>query len=334
MKKSLILLLLIVSIFLTGCTNKDKDNILNVLNWSSYIPSEIVNEFEDETGIRVNYNTYSSNEELLAKLSSSKSGTYDLIFPSDYMIDLMMQKDMLEKIDVSKISNIDNINEMFMHQPYDYFNDYSLPFLAATTVIAYNTDNIKEDITSYRDLMSSLYKNDIVLIDDQRIMVGMALLANRYDMNSVDKEELTEARDWFLRLKGNVKAFDSDSPKTFLITNETNIGVIWNAEALIAQEENPNIKIVYPMEGHALSIDNYAIVKGAKHQDNAYKFIDYLLRSDVSKKITDEYPYINTTNGARNVSFEELNEVFESGKYVNNIGESIALYDKVWAEIK
>ena len=329
------LILLFLSIFLLcGCASKRYDSEVNVLNWTSYIPYEIIRDFEKEYNIKVNYGTYSSNEELLAKISSSKEGTYDLIFPSDYMVELMIDRKMLEEIDISKISNYSNINPLFLKQNFDIHNKYSLPFLAATTVITVNREKVRDVIVGYNDLFNSKYLNNIVLLDDQRIVIGMALQANGYSMNEIDKDKLNEAKDWLLRLNKNVKAFDSDSPKTFLITGEVDVGVMWNAEATIAKEENSNIEIIYPADGFAISLDNYTIVKGAKNKDNAYKFINYLLRTDVNKKITDEYPYINTGLYSKNVSDAELNNILSSGSYVENIGMNIALYDKIWAEIK
>jgi len=332
MKKIFIVFILIF--VLCGCEKNNNKNEVNVLNWSSYIPYSIIRDFEHETGIKVNYGTYSSNEELLAKISSSKQGTYDLIFPSDYMMELMISKGLLDKFDKSKVININNINPMFLNQAFDKNNEYSLPFLAATSLIIVNKDNIKDTITSYNDLLNSKYKNNIVLLDDQRIVIGMALLALGYDMNETNTTKVNEARDWLLKLNPNIKAFDSDSPKTFLITNETDIGVIWNAEAIVAKGENPNLEIIYPSDGFAISLDNFAIVKGSKNKSNAYKFIDYILRNDVNKKITDEYPYINTTIKNSNLDYLELYNILNKGSYVKNIGEKISLFDKVWAQIK
>ena len=332
MKKVIIILVLVLCI--CGCSKSKYDGEVNVLNWSSYIPGEVIDEFEREYNIKVNYGTYSSNEELLAKISSSKPGTYDVIFPSDYMVELMIKKDMLEKIDISKIPNYDNINKLFLKQNFDKNNDYSLPFLAATTVIVINRDNIKDQITGYNDLLNKEYENNIVLIDDQRIIIGMGLQASGFNMNETDENKLKIGKDWLLKLRDNIKAYDSDSPKTFLITNEVDLGVMWNAEAIIAKEYNPNIEIVYPKEGFAISLDNYTIVKGAKNIENSYKFINYLLRDDVNKKITDEYPYLNTTIANMNLDYNELAMVLEKATYVENIGSSISSFDKIWAEIK
>lgn len=343
MKKGLIFVVILLSIFLLSGCNKKKENVVNILNWSSYLPDSVIKNFERESGIKVNYGTYSSNEELLAKLSSSRQGTYDLIFPSDYMLELMISKKMVQKLDRDKIKNIDNIKDNFLNLKYDSDNNYSLPFLAASTVIAYNTENIKEDITSYNDLLNPKYKNNIVLLDDQRIIIGMALQSLGYDVNEVDIDRLREAKEWLLMLKKNVKAFDSDSPKTFLISNEVDIAVLWNAEAAIAMQENNKIKAVYPNDGFSVSIDNFAIPVKAKNLDNVYKFIDYILRPEVMKQVIEDYPYINVNektsellsdeylaNDASNIS----DHLFRKGSFVNNIGKYIKRYDKLWAEIK
>ncbi len=334
MKKfSLLVLLLICSLLLTGCNSKNNKQVVNVLNWSSYIPDEVIKDFEKETGIKVNYGTYSSNEELLAKLSSSKDGTYDVVFPSDYMVELMINKNMLSKLDTSRLTNYKNIDKVFLKQSYDKNNSYSLPFLLATSVIAYNSENVN-DIYDYRDLAREDYKNDIVLLDDERITIGAFLQALGYDINDYNDNHLEEAYQFYNSFKDNIKAFDSDSPKSFLITNETNIGVLWNAEAILARDQNPNIIIVYPSSGYALSMDNYVITKGATNVDNAYKFIDYLLRDEVCQKIIDDYPYISTNKNTSNYSDEELKEILENGSYIKNVGENIKKFDRLWAKMK
>lgn len=334
MKSFKTLLLLFLILMLCGCKSKKLYyGEVNVLNWSSYIPDDVLRDFEREYHIKVNYGTYSSNEELLAKITSSKKGTYDVIFPSDYMVELMKNRKIIQKIDRNRLKNLGNINNLFLNQSYDLYNDYSLPFLSTIVVVAVNREHISDTIDSYNDLLSNKYFNNIVMIDDQRIVIGMALMALGYDMNEVDDMALSEAREWLLKLKKNIKAYDSDSPKTFFITDEVDIGVMWSAEAEIAKNENPNIEIVTIQEGHAISTDNYVIVDGAKNVDNAYLFIDYLLRNDVSDKITSEYPYISPNNIRQNSKIF-LDNIFKNGFYVKNIGSNINKYDKLWADIK
>ena len=342
MKKKVIFL--IIGMFLlTGCNDNRNLREVNILNWSSYIPSEVILDFERETGINVNYGTYSSNEELLAKVSVVKEGTYDLIFPSDYMVEIMINRGLIEKMDMGRLSNVDNLNRNFFGNEYDLYNEYTLPFLAASTVISVNREVITDEINSYNDLLDSKYKNEIVLIDDQRIIIGMALLANGYDMNSTDKKELEVAKNWLLKLKKNLKAYDSDSPKNFLISKEASIAVLWNAEGALASMQNSNIKNIFPKEGVMVSIDNFAIPKGAKNKDELYEFIDYILEPEVMAKIISSYPYKNVnsktdvflsweylSNPAANIN----DSVFADGLYVKNIGDNISLYDRIWAEIK
>ena len=171
----------------------------------------------------------------------------------------------------------------------------------------------------------------------------MALLANGYDMNSVDENELDIAKEWLKNLKNNLKAYDSDSPKNFLITNEASIAVLWNAEGALANMQNSKIKNVFPLEGFALSIDNFAIPKGAKNKDEIYEFIDYILRPEVMSKIVLSYPYKNLNKEAEALLGDNyLNNnaanipdgIMSEGIFVKNIGDKVKLYDKIWAEIK
>ncbi|MBR3319604.1 spermidine/putrescine ABC transporter substrate-binding protein [Candidatus Saccharibacteria bacterium] len=331
---SVIIIILIVSIaFYSRKDEPSSQNSLNVLNWTSYIPNEVINNFEKEYGIKVNYGTYSSNEELLAKLTSSREGTYDLVFPSDYMVDLMISRNLLEPLDLKKLQNVNNLNTLFLGQSYDSDNSYSLPFLLATTVFIYDSTKI-DRLTSYKDLQNPELENDIVMLDDQRIVIGAMLNACGYNMNDVHEDHLESSLEFFNKIKPNIKAFDSDSPKTFFITKEVDAGLVWNAEAILAREENPELKISYPAEGFTLSMDNYTIVKGAKNIESAYLFIDYLLRPEVAQMIVDEYPYISTNKYVESLPEIELKQILANGSYVENVGSDIKKFDKLWAKYK
>ena len=331
---TLLLLILSIIVFCSRPAQPEAtQKTLNVLNWTSYIPIEIIKTFEQESGIKVNYGTYSSNEELLAKLTSSKEGTYDLVFPSDYMVDLLISKDMLAPLDHTKLKNEQNLNSLFLNQPYDAENKYSLPFLLATTVFLYDSTKI-DRLTSYKDLQDPALENNLVMLDDQRIVIGAMLQATGHDMNDTHADALADSLEFFEKVKPNIKAFDSDSPKTFFITKEVDAGLVWNAEATLAVAENPDLKISYPAEGFTLSQDNYVILKGSKNQDAAHAFIDYLLRDDVSKIIVDEYPYISPNKSVASLPDSELEVIFRNGSYVKNVGADIKAFDKLWAKYK
>lgn len=340
MKKHFLLIICLVC--LSGCDKEEKE-VINVLNWSSYIPDSVISDFEKEYNIEVNYSTYSSNEELLAKVSSVREATYDLVFPSDYMVEIMRNKNLIQKIDKSKLNNYKYIDYKYLGLDYDVNNEYSIPFLSAGIVLTVNRDYIRDEISGYSDLVNSKYKNSIVLVDDTRIVIGSALIALGYDMNSVDEERLEEAKEWILRLKPNIKAFDSDSPKSFLISREASIGLMWSAEAILAKEYNPNIEIIIPKEGYTISIDNFSIMRGSKNIDNVYLFIDYILDSDVMERIVRDYPYssVNIETNKRismdkgiGYDYSRILDMVSRGKRVRNIGQSISIYDKIWASIK
>ncbi len=328
----LLILTIIISGFSSPQTREDRET-LNVLNWTSYLPAEVIDAFEEEYHVKVNYGTYSSNEELLAKLVSSKEGTYDLVFPSDYMVDLLISKDMLAPLNYEKLQGVENLNPLFLRQPFDETNTYSLPFLLATTVFLYDSTKINR-LTSYKDLQNPELKNDLVMLDDQRIVIGAMLQATGHDMNSTSADDLAASLEFFNKIKPNIKAFDSDSPKTFFITKEVDAGLVWNAEATLAIAENPDLKISYPAEGFALSMDNYVILKDSTHQDLAHLFISYLLRPDVAQTIVDEYPYISAIKGVETLPESELETVLTNGSYVENVGADIKSFDRLWAKYK
>lgn len=341
MKKIWILIVLIL--VLTGCSIDDEKRTINVLNWSSYIPNSVIKGFEDQYNIEVNYGTYSSNEELLAKVSNVKKGTYDLVFPSDYMISVMKDKGLLQKIDKSRLSDYHEIDKNYLNLDYDKGNQYSIPFLASMVVIVVNREIIKDDIDSFSDFLRESYKENIVLIDDTRMIIGQALMALGYDMNSTVLAEVEEAKNFLLRLKQNIKAFDSDSPKSFLITKEAGLGLMWSAEALLAKRENANMDIIFPSEGYSVSIDNFAIMDGSNHLEEVYLFINYILSSEVMEEIVMDYPYssVNVKTNSRigfnsvyGEDYQMIQSLISSGKRVKNVGKFISNYDKVWADIK
>lgn len=343
MNKKIIVCIILILFLITGCTEQSDKETINVLNWSSYIPDEIIRDFEKEYNINVNYSTYSSNEELLAKVNSVKQGTYDLIFPSDYMITIMKNRNMIEKIDKNKISNYKLIDKKYLKLDFDPNNEYSIPFLSTNVVIAKNNSLVPYKLESYNDLLDDKYKDSIVVLDDTRVVIGMALMANGYSMNSTNKKELDEAQKWLLKLKPNIKAYDSDSPKSFLITKEASIGVMWSAEAILAKVNDSNIEIIIPKDGYNTSLDNFAIVKGTTKQQSIYKFINYILEPEVMDKIVESYPYTSVNkitdehqekNPNYGKEYKRMSLSFDKGTRVKNLGEFIEYYDKVWANIK
>ncbi|WP_196595757.1 spermidine/putrescine ABC transporter substrate-binding protein [Pectinatus frisingensis] len=320
------------------------DKELNLFIWSEYIPDSVIKKFEDESGIKVNVSNYSTNEECLAKVESSAEGTYDIVVPDDFMIKIMKDKGLLQKFDKDKITNLKNIYPNYMSQYYDPDNEYSVPYLAGTVLIAVNTDKVKKNITSFNDLLDPEFKDSIVAVDEERIIIGYALKALGYSMNDTDEAHLAQAKAWLQKLMPNIKVFDSDSPKTEMISGETSIGLIYNAEAALAMKENPAIKIVYPKEGMQRFIDSFCITAGSKHKEAAEQFINFILRPEIAAEITQSYPYTSVNEAAKDLLSDEYKNnpassippdvLNTQGEFMKDVGDATPKFDEIWSEVK
>jgi spermidine/putrescine-binding protein len=246
-------------------------------------------------------------------------------------------------MDKSKISNIGNIDPAYLNPSYDPESKYSVPYLGGAGVIIYNKNMVEEgdDFSKYEDLFNPAYENTIVVLDDLRSIIGVTSLSMGYSFNETDEAKLDEIKAKMLELKPNIKSLDSDSPKTLMITEETAIGLIWSGEAALALEENENLEIAFPEEGMYLFLDNLCITKASKNSENAYKFIEYVLKAEVNKEISTEFPYLNPNlegvalmgedyknNKAIAIPAEEI----KKGFYVQNIGKTVDIYSEIWAE--
>ena len=350
------LTLMVVAGVLGGCAQpagptaaSDEEKVLNLFAWSEYIPQDLLDGFTEETGIRVNYDAFSSNEEMYAKISAGASG-YDLIQPSDYWIGVMSRQGLLGEIDLTKIPNIANADPALPYDLYDPGHKYSVPYQWGSAALAVNTEKITEPIDSYMDLWNPEYAGRIVLLDDERQVIGMALLALGYSPNTTDPAELEEVKQLLLQLVPGVRLFDSDTPSTAILTGEADIGLIWNGEGSLAHAENPAVTFVYPQEGTVFWYDNLAMPKGATHPEAAHAFMNYVLRPDVSLLITAEFPYSNPNAAAlalmqtedpeayaAYMGFPAMNppaEALANAFVLADVGSATEIYDTIWTEIK
>ncbi len=350
MKKKMLSIIVITAMLVTmlaGCGSKSsegKNGELNIFIWTEYVPDSVIEKFEKETGIKVNVSTYSSNEDMLAKVKSESEGTYDIVQPSDYMVEQMASQGMLEELKTDELKNLSNIGESYLNPSYDPGNKYSVPYQGGVAGIAVNTSKVKKDITSYDDLFDSSLKNSIVALDDYRAVIGMTARSMGYSMNETDPAVLSKIQDKLLTLKNNVKLYDSDSPKSALISGDCTVGYVWSAEIALAMEENPDIKVVYPTEGAYLFMDNWAIPKGAKNYDNAVKFIDFMLDAENAQMVLEEFPYLSPNTKAVEAMGEDYSkneaknppaEVIKKGEYVKNLdADTLKIYDEMWTKLK
>lgn len=271
---------------------------LNLFCWSEYIPQSVIDEFTKETGIQVSVENYASNEEMLAKLLAG-GGTYDIIQPSEYVIEGLIKENLLTPIDHANIPNLKNIAPEFLNMSFDPDNKYSVPYMAGTVGIVVNTDLVKDEIKGYGDVFQEKYKKNIVVLDDAREIVTWALETQGLPPNEMTDENLEKAKEVLKNWLPLVKVYDSDSPKTALLNGDVAIGVVWGGEGAKLLESDPKFKWVIPAEGTHLFVDSLAIPVKARHPKNAEAFMNFILRPEISKQISDEFPYTNPNVAAR-----------------------------------
>ena len=332
---------------LTGCGSSGdsgKNGEINVFVWTEYVSDAAIEAFEKDTGIKVNVSTYSSNEDLLAKLKSESEGTYDVILPSDYAVEYLIAQDKLEALDKDKLTNLSNIDDTYLDENYDPGNVYSVPYEGGVACIAVNTAKVDKEITSYADLFDSSLTGQLVVLDDYRAVIGMTERSMGLSMNETDPDTLATVEEKLLTLKDNVKLYDSDSPKSALISGDCTVGMVWSAEAALAMDENPDIQIVYPSEGAYVFLDNWAIPKGAKNYDGAMEFINYMLSADAAKMNIEDFPYLCPNKAALELMGDDYvnneaknvpSEVIANGEFVSYLDtDTLAIYDEMWTKLK
>lgn len=351
MKKFKLLTTVLCSFFVlsttfVGCANKanSSSKTLNVFNNGDYIQEDLIKKFEKETGIKVNYTTYDSNEIMYQKVKNSP-GTYDVIFPSDYMVEKMTKEDMLEKIDFNNVSNYKNIDDKFKSLSYDPNNEYSVPYMWGTIGILYNSDKVKEDITSWSDLWNEKYKNNILMFDSIRDTMGIGLKKLGYSLNSTDSSQVDKAAQDLAKQKPLVQSYVMDEVKDKMVAGEADIATVYSGDAVYIknQAKDKNFKYVVPKEGSNKWFDTMVIPKGSKNKTEAEKFIDFLCDAQNAKDNVDYIGY-STPNKA---AFEMLDEDVKNDKTAypddttlkncevfKDLGDNIKLYDDAWLKVK
>lgn len=340
----------LVAMSITGCGASAGDSAsadqgtLNIFVWTEYLPDSVVEKFEKETGIKVNVSTYSSNEDMLAKVKSEKAGAYDVLNPSDYMVAQLISQGMLKELDFEQLPNFSHIGESYKNPAYDPGNVFSVPYMGGAGAIVVNRDKVDIEIDSYADLFDPALEGKLVVLDDFRAVIGMTSKAIGYDMNETDPAKLAEVSDKLMELKNNVVLYDSDSPKSALISGDCSAGMIWSAEVAMAMEEVPSIEVVYPEEGAYLFFDNWVVTKESPNYDNAMKWINFVMEPENMAMILEEFPYLCANTDAIELMGEEYSsnkaknppaEAIAKGSYVENLDSSVLdLYSEMWTKLK
>ena len=336
-------LLLAMSIFV-GCSSSEAKEEINVLNYGANAAEGVYDEFEKETGIKVNEKTFDDMHYMYQEVASGKV-KYDVILVSDDMAEKMIKEGMLQTINKDNIPNIVNMNEGDMGKPYDPNNDYTVPYMNGTIGLIYNTETVDEDITSWKSLFDKKYKDEVFMFDNMRDTIGVALKTLGYSLNSTDPNQLEEAKELLIKQKEELNpTYGADEVLDLMKSGEKKIAMIWSGEGLNLEAEDSRFKYVIPEEGADYWVDSWAIPKDAQNVSGAEKFINFMSDKDIALRTADEIGYTSPQKQAIEEQPSEIKnnenaympqEILDKcEEYKSLEGDDLKLYEKIWMQIK
>ena len=343
MKKIILALSVLMLLTLSACGKKDqaKEEIY-VYNWGEYIDPSILKDFQKETGIKVNYDTYASNEDLYIKMTQSQD-KYDVIVPSDYMIERLIKEDLIQEINFDNIPNFSGVEDILKNPSFDPENKYSVPYFWGTVGIVYNKKEVTDKVDSWDILWNEKYKDQIIMYNSQRDTLGLALKRLGYSLNSTNEKELEEAKKSLIEQKPLVYAYLDDDGRDVVVQGDANLSVMYSGDALLMMAQNEDLDYVVPKEGSNIWYDSMVIPKNAKNVSGAEKFINYMLKPEVQAK-NAEYcvGYTSPVKGVKDLLPDEIKnskvaypdiDLLPPLESFRDLGDFIKVYDRIWTEI-
>ena len=319
---------------------------LNVYNWDTYIGETTLSSFTEKTGVKVQYDLFADNEELFAKLKEGNPG-FDIIFPSDYMVETMITTDILVQLDHNKIPNLKNINPSFSKLAYNPGLKFGVPYMWGTVGFGYRkskTESVPDSWGSIFDpKQSSKLSGRIALLADQRMVIGAALKYLGYPLNSVDPKQIAEARDLVIAAKKDIKTFAPDNGQDLLASGEVDVAMEWNGDIVQVMGEDKDLSYVVPKEGSVVWTDNICIPKGAPHMENAYAFLNHIHDATVNAEIANTIHYATANAAAKPMLLAEdlsnpavypPDSIVSICESVVDVGDAARLYDEAWTAIQ
>lgn len=347
-KLSILLIIALLVTSLTGCGNDvNTDGQINLISWGGeFIPREVITEFEGETGIKVNYKEVTSNEDMQSLLETNPD-QYDVAVVTDYMVDILRQNENLGILDKEKLTNFSNINPVYQGNYYDENNEYSIPYAVSTSLLLVNPKAVEElganPITGYKDLWQGELKDNVVIVDWSVEVMGVVLKALGYEYNETDPAIVEEAKEKLFDLADNIVRFETNTPEDSLINGEAVAGFMYSNQAVKGQAADTSLEPVFPEEGMPIFIDSFVMSKEAPNKDNAYKFLDFLLRPEIAAKIADITNFTTPNKAADEFLSEDYrnnpmlnisDEVAENTSFYINVDAVSEEYDHIYSEFK
>ncbi|MBR5231929.1 MAG: spermidine/putrescine ABC transporter substrate-binding protein [Clostridia bacterium] len=318
MKKFLSLVLLVMLLIPAFA---QAEGTVTVFNWQDYIDESVIEDFEKETGIKVNYVRFTTNEDMMVQVDANP-GHFDLCFPSEYIVERMISQDMLSEINYDHIPNAKYILENLQNSTYDPGNAHSVPYMWGTVGILYNTKLVSDPVDSWGILWNPKYMKNVFMLDSYRDSMGVSLKSLGYSMNSENILELEMAKEKLLEQKriGTLKAYQVDETKDKMVSGEAALAVMWSGDALYAMDLNEDLAYAVPNEGSNVWVDCMVIPKNAKNKENAEKFIDFLCRPDIAQRNCEYIWYSSPNSGA----IALMGEDYISNPAINPSEETLA----------
>lgn len=344
MRMKLGIWLVLISLILGGCSlhPASRGDTVNVYNWGEYIDKDLLQQFEEETGIRVIYSNFNTNEDLYVKIKGGGSN-YDVIVPSDYMIERMIREDMLRPIDWEHVPNMQYVDAAYQHHSYDPEQAYSAPYFWGTLGIVYNTTLVDEPVDSWDILWDEKYQREIIMLDSSRDSIGIALATLGYSMNSREPEQLRQAQALLSEQYDLVYAYLVDQTKDMMINGEAALAVMYSGDAVDAIDSNEDLAYAVPKEGSNLWFDAMVIPKTARNPENAEKFINFMLRPENAAQNAEYVWYSLPSTEAKELLGEELRDnpvaypelsLLDQLEVFRDPGSFVRTYDEIWQAVK
>ncbi|MBR5742448.1 MAG: spermidine/putrescine ABC transporter substrate-binding protein [Clostridia bacterium] len=343
---SIALALCVVLALFTGCSSSGGEKAggtLNLYTWAEMFDPEVLADFEKETGITVNYTNFDFDETMLARLEAANGGDYDLIIADDYIIETVIAEGLAQKLDKSKIENFGNINPIYQGQFYDPTDEYTAPYGAGVQTIVYNPAKVSVDVKGYSDLWDASFEDDVAIIANYRVIIGMAEKVLGYSYNTDDISQIEEAGELLYKLAPNIRLIKDDNIQDDLVSGEVDAAVMYTSQVTMAKLADPTLKVVYPKEGIGFGIMGMFVPSKAPNADAAHAFINYILKPEVSKKCFEYLGYYCTTKPADDLIDEAYREFLvlpssfkaENMEMIGNISaEAAEKQDEIWTRFK
>lgn len=314
---------------------------LNLYTWDGMFPQEVLDGFEEKTGIKINYSNFDYDEDMLAKLEETKGGDYDFVIADDYILELINNEGLAQKLDTSRISNWENINPVFQGQFYDPQDEFTVPYGAGIPLIVYDPALVDADIKGYSDLWDASLEDNVALIANYRVINGITLKTMGESFNTNDLDKIQAAGDKLLELASNVRVINDSNTQDYLVSGEVAAAFLYTSQVFEALNAREDLKVVYPEEGLGFGIMAGFIPSDAPNADAAYAFIDYLLDPEVSAQCFAYIGYYCTNKAAEEYISDDMKEFIilpedaAEGEIIQNVSqEAEDLHSEIWNQFK